>query len=51
MPKPNGTEWINTYVETAVKRELRVLAAQQDMSVAALVRSLIVEYVKKKGSK
>lgn len=51
MPKPDGTEWINTYVETDTKRKLRVLAAEQDMSVAALVRRLIEVYVKKEGPK
>ena len=49
MPRPDGTEWVNTYIEPEVKKKLRILAAEKEVSVAQLVRSLIEDYVKRKG--
>lgn len=51
MAKPDGTEWISTYLDTETKRRLRVMAAERDTSMAALCAEIITKYIKRKERK
>lgn len=47
--KPDGTAWLTTYVRVETKKKLRILAAEEGTSMAALAAKAIEGLVKKES--